>query len=165
MRRHARRGYSLVTTLALLPIVALLLVTVGKVWLDTLHVEQLARQYAERRAAMGAIERQLRSDLRSAVSYAASPAHLTLRTSAGERVDWRIAGGSATRSSATDGSRRWSAARLSFLARVERAPSGALLRLTYLETPPRRSIGLPARPSEVTFALPPPATDDTGAKP
>jgi hypothetical protein len=152
--------------LATLPLAALLLLILGKLFVDTIYLQAVAAQHANLVAVADSLTRQLRQDAWATATYRQTGNGLALQTvgAAGSVPVIYTFEPELVRRTALDGDERvWRCRRLQFDWHVEGGPRGDVLWLDLREIRPARATAVLPRSYAVTFLLPPGGELGSGA--
>lgn len=165
--RHSRRpAFLLVQLVTTLPLAALLLLVLGRVVLDAVHVQNVAAQHANMTVVGDAMLTQLRLDALAAASCRKSDAKLTLRlagANGGSNVEYTFTPTAVWRAARGD-VRVWQARRLRFDWSTTWGPAGGVLTLDLVEMPPPRKSAVLTHTYHATVVLPMPAEGPASTK-
>ncbi len=174
-RKPFQRAIVLVELLALVAIIIFILAALTRLVVSQIDLHRVERQHHNRVATMEGFMDRLRGDLLAASEWTWRDGVLTMQVGDDEGVRWieyRIEAERAARlvrvglieqNAPTTETDAWSSPRLGFEAALERGDGGAILTLTFVESPPPRRRLLPDRRYVVTLFLPRPAGDRSPA--
>lgn len=165
-RRSRRPAFLLVHLITTLPLAALLLLVLGRVVLDAVHVQHVAAQHAGMTVVGDALLTQLRLDALGAASCRQDDAKLTLKlagANSGSNVEYTFTPTAVWRAARGD-VRVWQARRLRFDWSTAWGPAGGVLTLDLVELPPPRKSAVLTHSYHATVVLPMPANGPVPTK-
>jgi hypothetical protein len=159
MRRsaHKHRGYVLGQMLIIVGLALLLLALLGKLLVDSIYLQRIAAEHAQRVSTVDSLTRQLRSDALGTMAYMCDATGITLDMgdAAGHsRVRYAIEPETVRRVTSAGDERVWSARRLGFAWRIEPGPYGDVLYVEFRAQPPPRASDVLTRSYSTAIGLP-----------
>lgn len=119
---------------------------------DSLYLQRIAAQHADRVAVVEHLSRELRDDVAAAGDWRFSDSRLELQC-ADATVTYDVSPTLVRRSVDGKQTHTWSATRLTFDARLQTEVRGNLFTLDFAETPPTKATRLSVRTDRLSFNL------------